>query len=30
VVSVEDPLYAGSVGGLKLAQDMPKNYWEEL
>ena len=30
VVTVDDPLFAGSIGGLKLAQDMPKNYWEDL
>jgi len=30
VVTVADPLFAGSIGGLKLARDMPKNYWEEL
>ncbi|MEW6068131.1 MAG: MamK family actin-like protein [Nitrospirota bacterium] len=27
---VEDPLFAGSDGGLKLAQDMPTKYWEPL
>lgn len=27
---VKDPLYAGSNGALKLAQDMPLRYWEEL
>jgi rod shape-determining protein MreB len=30
VVSVEDPLFAGSEGALKLAVDMPPKYWEEL
>jgi rod shape-determining protein MreB len=30
VVTVQDPLYAGSDGGLKLAQDMPEKYWERL
>ncbi len=27
---VEEPLYAGSDGALKLAADMPEKYWEEL
>lgn len=27
---VEDPLFAGSNGALKLAQDMPSKYWEPL
>jgi rod shape-determining protein MreB len=27
---VEDPLYAGSDGALKLAFDMPEKYWEEI
>lgn len=27
---VEDPLFAGSNGALKLAQDMPTKYWEPL
>ncbi len=30
VTSVEDPLFAGSDGALKLAQDMPPKYWETL
>lgn len=30
VSSVEDPLFAGSNGSLKLAMDMPKKYWEQL
>jgi len=30
VVSVDEPLYAGSLGALKLAQDMPVKYWESL
>jgi rod shape-determining protein MreB len=27
---VSDPLYAGSDGGLKLAQDMPEKYWDKI
>jgi rod shape-determining protein MreB and related proteins len=30
VTCVEDPLFAGAKGGLKLAQDMPSKYWETL
>jgi rod shape-determining protein MreB len=30
VVTVQDPLFAGSDGGLKLATDMPDKYWEKL
>jgi rod shape-determining protein MreB len=30
VTAVEDPLFAGSDGALKLAQDMPPKYWETL
>ena len=30
VTSVADPLFAGSEGALKLAQDMPEKYWEQL
>lgn len=30
VVSVEDPLFAGSDGAFKLAKDMPSKYWETL
>jgi rod shape-determining protein MreB len=30
IKSVEDPLFAGSEGALKLAQDMPAKYWEPL
>jgi len=30
VSCVEDPLFAGSNGALKLAQDMPAKYWEPL
>jgi rod shape-determining protein MreB len=30
VSCVEDPLFSGSNGALKLAQDMPSKYWEPL
>lgn len=30
VTCVTDPLFAGSDGALKLAQDMPPKYWETL
>ena len=30
VTAVSDPLFAGSDGALKLAQDMPEKYWEQL
>jgi len=30
VVIVEEPLYAGAVGALQLAQDMPADYWQQL
>ncbi|MEW6109805.1 MAG: MamK family actin-like protein [Nitrospirota bacterium] len=30
VICVENPLFAGSDGALKLAQDMPSKYWEPL
>jgi rod shape-determining protein MreB len=30
VTTVSDPLFAGSDGALKLAQDMPEKYWEQL
>jgi rod shape-determining protein MreB len=30
VRAVDDPLFAGANGGLRLAQDMPDKYWEEL
>ena len=30
VVQVDEPLYAGSNGALKLAMDMPSEYWQQL
>jgi hypothetical protein len=30
ITSVDDPLFAGSNGALKLAEDMPAKYWEPL
>jgi rod shape-determining protein MreB len=30
VTCVKDPLFAGSDGALKLAQEMPPQYWEKL
>ncbi|MCD4658060.1 MAG: rod shape-determining protein [Planctomycetes bacterium] len=30
VIAVEEPIYAGTNGALKLAQDMPVDYWLQL
>ncbi len=30
VMKVEEPLYAGANGALKLCKDMPDEYWDEL
>jgi len=30
VVRTEEPMYGGSNGALKIAHDMPKEYWEKL
>ncbi len=30
VTTVQDPLFGGSDGSLKLASDMPEKYWEKL
>jgi len=30
VTRIVDPLFGGADGALKLAQDMPSNYWETL
>ncbi len=30
VVIVDDPVYAGAQGALKLAQEMPEDYWQQL
>lgn len=30
VTTVEEPLYAGANGALKLCKDMPDEYWDEL
>ena len=30
VTTVEEPQYAGSNGALKIALDMPEDYWSEF
>lgn len=30
IAVVDDPIYCGADGALKLAQDMPEDYWENL
>ena len=30
VLLVEEPVFAGANGALKLAREMPADYWEEL
>ena len=30
VIQVEEPLYGGANGALKLCKDMPAEYWHEL
>jgi len=30
VVTVEEPVYAGANGALKIARDMPREHWEKL
>jgi len=30
VVRIEEPLYGGATGSLKIAHDMPEEYWERL
>jgi rod shape-determining protein MreB and related proteins len=30
VTTVEEPVFAGANGALKIARDMPKEYWEQL
>ncbi len=30
VVKIEEPLYGGANGALKIAHDMPEEYWEKL
>ncbi|MGQ0554140.1 MAG: rod shape-determining protein [Planctomycetota bacterium] len=30
VTTVEEPVYAGCNGALKIAHDMPRDYWEQL
>lgn len=30
IKTVDDPMFAGAIGAMKLAQEMPKSYWEKL
>ncbi len=30
VIRVEEPIYGGSNGALKIAHDMPQKFWEDL
>ena len=30
VVRIEEPIYGGANGALKIAHDMPAEYWEQL
>ncbi len=30
VIRIEEPIYGGSNGALKIAHDMPSDYWEQL
>jgi rod shape-determining protein MreB len=30
VVRTEEPMYGGANGALKIANDMPDEYWEQL
>ena len=30
VIRIEEPIYGGSNGALKIAHDMPEDFWEQL
>ena len=30
VMRIEEPIYGGADGALKIAHDMPQDYWEQL
>ena len=30
VIRIEEPIYGGSNGALKIAHDMPEEFWEQL
>jgi len=30
VIAVEEPVYAGATGALKIAHDMPSDFWDQL